>query len=449
MRALFRPESIAVVGATDSPDKMGSLVTDRLVERFHGALHFVNPRIASLHGHKAYAHLADIPGQVDLVVAVCPADRLQQVVEACPSGKAHYLLAIPGGFGEVAGDGPQRQAQLLDAAHRCGLRVVGPNTAGVLNTAIDLNASLLPDMPEPGPGASFVSQSGGFGITVSMYSMNHQLPVGTICDLGNTVDVQIHEVLDHLAEDPHTTVVGLFLESIDDADRLRAAITALAARKPVVLTRRGESAVGPRVTRAHLGRSPGPALSLESTGVVQTATIVQLLNTVKALSWERPMAGDRVGVLTGTGGIGSELADLCLREGLDVPEFSPSLQAELGAVPGLPAFAPRNNPVDFTPIWWDFETVYPAVIRRLLDSPEVDGLLITIQDVATETPELASAVARALTERPREKPVVVFWGCKHSDLSHMRVLEAEQVPCYLTPLEAVQALAGLTAERRQ
>jgi acetate---CoA ligase (ADP-forming) len=442
MRALFRPEAVAVVGATDSPEKMGSLVTARLVEHYGGTLHFVHPRATELHGRPVHRRLADVPDVIDLVVAVCPADALQDVVEACPPGKVRYLLAIPGGFGEVPGAGPARQQRLLDAARQRGMRIVGPNTAGIVDTTAGLNASLLPDMPKAGPGASFVAQSGGFGITVSMYSMNHQLAVATICDLGNTVDVQIEEVLDHLREDDATTVVGLFLESIHDPDRFTAAVGELAARKPVVLTRRGQTPVGERVTLAHLGRTPGPPLSLAGTPVVQTGTIVELLDVVKALSWQPPLPGRRIAVLTGTGGIGSELAELCLQAGLEVPELSPALQARLAAVPGLPAFAPRNNPVDLTPIWWAFKTVYPALIDHLLDSDEVDGLIVTIQDVATETPELATEVARVVAARRDRKPTVVFWGCKHEDLPNMRILEEAGVPCYLTQREAVQALAG-------
>ena len=442
MRALFRPERIAVVGATDSPAKMGSLVTSRLLAGFHGTVHLVHPALAELAGRPVHRRLADLPEPVDLVVAVCPAERLQEVVDQCPPGMAAYLLAIPAGFGEVPGDGPARQRRLLEAAHRSGMRVVGPNTAGIVNTAVGLNASLLPDMPPPGPGPSFVTQSGGFGITVSMYAANHQLPVSIICDLGNTADVGIEEVLGHLGDDDDTTVVGLFLESIEDPDRFRSAVAALGARKPVVMTRRGGSPVGDRVTRAHLGRLPGPVTSLEGTGVVQTRTIVELLNTVKALSWQPRLSGPRIAVITGTGGVGSELAELSVDAGLEVPELSAGLQGRLAAVPGLPAFAPRDNPIDLTPIWWDFPTVYPAIIGLLLDSDEVDGLIVTIQDVATETPELATAVAQELTDRRADKPVVVFWGCKHKDLGQMGILERAGIPCYLTQVEAVQALAA-------
>jgi acetate---CoA ligase (ADP-forming) len=379
---------------------------------------------------------------VDLAVAVCPAAQLQSVVETCPPGKAAYLLAISGGLGEVPGDGPQRQLRLVEAARARGIRLVGPNSVGLLNTETSLNASLLPAMPAPGPGASFVTQSGGFGITVLMYSMNHQLPVSKICDVGNTADVQLEEVLDHLAEDDDTTVVGLFVESIADPQRIRSALERLAATKPVVVTRRGQSSIGERVTRAHLGRSPGPAVDLAGTGVVQTSSLADLLNIAKARCWQPPLPGPRVAVVTGTGGVGSELAEMCLDAGLTVPELSADLQGDLAAVPGLPAYAPRNNPVDLTPIWWEYNTVYPAVIEQLLCSDEVDGALIAIQDIPTETPELAAEVARALKALDVAKPAVVFWGCKHTDLDNMRVLEAAGIPCYLTQAEAVHALAA-------
>jgi acyl-CoA synthetase (NDP forming) len=449
MRALFRPDSIAIVGATDSPEKMGSAVTRRLVEGFEGTLHFVHPSLTALHGRPVHRQLADIGEPVDLAVAVCPAQALQEVVADLPPGRVRYLLAIPGGFGEDPAGGPERQRRLAESARRAEVRIVGPNTAGLLNTAVGLNASLMPAMPQPGPGASFVTQSGGFAMSVMMYSENHQLPVGTICDVGNSMDVHMEDVLEHLRGDEHTQVVGVFVESVRDADRFRAALAELAAVKPVVLTRRGEGDVGARVTHAHLGAAAGEEIDVAGTGVVRTETVAELLHAVKAWAWLPALGGGgRVAIVTGTGGLGSDLADLCLRAGLEVPELSAGLQSEIGAVPRLPSYAPRNNPVDLTPIWWDFPTVYPAIVRRLLDSPEVDAVLVAIQDIPTQNPALAEALARDLATSRADKPVVVFWGSRFLDLPHLRALERARVPCYLTPREAVDALAAVTVRDR-
>jgi acetyltransferase len=445
MSSLLRPASVAVVGATDRPGKMGSLIAQRLADAFTGDLHFVHPTLRDLHSRPVHERLADVPGHVDLVVAVCPADRLLEALDDCPPGKAEYLLAIPGGFGEAGDPGVARQRQLLDAARRCGLRVVGPNTAGLLNTRLGLNASLLPDMPATGPGASFVTQSGGFAMSVLMYSQNHQLPVTAICDVGNTADVGIHDVLEELAGDDATTVIGLFLESIEDPTRFETALRMAAAIKPIVLTRRATSAAGDRVTRAHLGRAPGPAVSPSVSGVRHAATAAHLLGLVKALCWQPALPGGRVAIVTGTGGIGSELTDLCVDAGLEVLRLSDTMQERLAAVPGLPAYAPRNNPVDLTPVWWDFPTIYPDVIGHLLDSEEVDGVLVAIQDIPTQDAQVSTAIVDALGKRSDDKPVVVFWGSTYANLPHMRPLEAAQVPCYTTTLEAVQALAGTAA----
>ena len=372
---------------------------------------------------------------------------VEQVPNAqAPAGRARYLLAIPSGFGEVSASGKSAEAELVRAARDRGMRVVGPNCMGMVNAAAGINASLAPQLPPGGPGLSCLTQSGGFAIAVTMYALDHQMAVAKLCDLGNTSDVQLTEVLRHFRDDPQTRVVGLFLESAREPEALCGEIAELARAKPVVITALGRSEAGARASLAHLGLTPDlDQASREkiAASAIWADTGSELLNAAKARLWQPEAGGRRAAVVTGTGGIGAELADLCVDLGLLVPALSDRLQAALGA--HLPAYACLGNPIDATPVWWDYPAIYPAVIDLLAKSDEVDLIVASITDVATTV----DALARNLAELRPAKPLVVFWGARDEALDNMRVLEAGRVPCYRSTWETARGAAALAGRPMQ
>jgi acetyltransferase len=445
LERLFMPKTVAVVGASRDERKKGNLVLRNLKERYPGEVYPVHPMAKSVEGLRAFRSLEDIPTAVDLLIALVPAQRLIEIVRSCPADRVKVLLAIPSGFGEVPPDGEAMERELVAVARRKGMRVVGPNTLGVMHPGYGLNASLAPTLPGDPGGFSCVAQSGGFGMAVYMYGIEHQLGIAKFCDLGNTSDVSVTEVVEYYAADPATTILGAFLES--HPDRVATSLTEAAKEKPLILTALGRSAAGRRATIAHLGLTPGRHRVVPAPGVrpIVAQTGLEMLDIAKAMTWQPPASGGRVGILTGSGGIGVELVDLCIEHGLEVPELSASLRQRLR--PHLPSYASVANPVDLTPAWPDFPEMYPPLMETLLESDEIDLLIVTVIDMATALPELMQAIAETMERQrigiDRPKPVLVYWASPPGFRHHRQLLQASGVPCYASTLSVVRVAAAV------
>lgn len=441
---LFNPQSIAVAGASNTPGKLGNDFIRRLAAGYAGTLVAVNPREKEVAGVSSYPTLAEIPAPVDLLIALMPGERLLPLVEGCPPGKVRFVAAIPSGFAEASQIGRQQQEQLAALARARGMRVLGPNIVGVFNGELGLNASLMPSLPPGGRGLSCLTQSGGFGMALAMYALDRNLPVAKFCDLGNMADVQVHEIIDYLADDPETRVVGLFLESVRDHDAAVAALNAAAAKKPVILTPVGIQAGGRRASVSHLGLTDDAArfAAAAPKGVIRTETALDLLNAANALVRQPRAKGRRAAIVTGTGGIGAEVADLCEASGLAVNPFSEKLQSRLRSF--LPGYAGVGNPVDLTPIWWQYPVVYPQVLDAIGQSDEADLVIVCITDVPTQYPDLANALANWAPTAPVQCRVI-FWGARDKDCAGMARLESAGLPCYRSTRETVAVAAALAS----
>jgi acetyltransferase len=439
---LFNPSSIAVAGASNKPGKLGNLFMQRLAAQFRGRLYAINPRERAVAGLPTHGLIAEVPGEIDLLIGLLPAERFLALVEACPPGKVRYLLAIPSGFAEMSEEGRSRQERLIAVARERGMRVLGPNIVGLMNGVLGLNASLMPALPPGGRGLSCVTQSGGFGMALSMYALDHDIPVAKFCDLGNMADLQVHDIIPYLADDPDTLVIGLFLESVLEREPLLLALQSAAERKPIIFTGVGMQAAGRRASLAHLGLDQGVSgfVAALPNSVIRAETGLDLLNCANALLRKPRVSGNRIAIVVGTGGIGAELADLSTSHGFAVPEFSGRLQSQLRS--SLPAYAGVRNPVDLTPIWWDYPLVYPLILDAIVDSAEVDLVMMCVTDVATTLPELVTALLDWNMRRP-SAPIVVYWGARDSDCAGMRILESNRIPCFRSTREVVAATRAL------
>jgi acyl-CoA synthetase (NDP forming) len=443
LKRLFEPRSIAVLGASTSLDKLGGQVFRHLAASFAGELFAVNPTETEIEGRPSVPALADLPCAVDLVVALLPGAALVKAIDDCPVGRAAFLVAIPSGFGEVKQDGPALQNRLAEAARRAGMRVVGPNCVGILNPAAGMNASIIPLTPPGGsPGVAIATQSGGFGMATAMYASDTGLAVAAFCDVGNTVDVSIADCLRHYADSSAIGVIGLYVESVRDPADFAAALREAALRKPVVLCPLGRSPAGQMASLAHVGiatNSTGLARVAE-TGVVIVDTGLDLLHAATALLWQAPSrAGRRLAIVTGTGGIGTEIADLASERGLVVNRFSDRLIASIAR--HLPEYASSANPVDLTPVWRDYPRLYPLIIEEIARSGEADLVAVSITDVPTMWPDLAVALAREL---PRAGlPIGVYWASRDADIVNMAPLREARIPCFRTTRDLALALDAL------
>ena len=411
LAAVFEPRRVALVGASDRPGSVGRLLWDNLAG-FPGEVLPVCPS-ATVGGQAAYADLRDVPGQVDLAVIATPAATVPGIIGAAAEKGVRAAVVLSAGFAETGDEGARLQADAVAAARAGGVRLVGPNCFGVQNADLPLNASIAAGTPRGGGGVTIVTQSGSYGMAVHALGQDEGLRVAKVFAAGNKADITDAELLGYLRHDPDTRVICLLLESVTDARRFFTEARQTTPHKPVIAVVGGRSGAGQRAAVSHtaaLGTDDAVLdAALRQAGVVRVRTGLQALDGARALASQPVPRGRRIAVVTNSGGTGVELTDLLADEGLAVPELSGPLQDKLRAL--LPEYGSARNPVDMTPAWRLFTTVYPAAIELLARSGEVDAVVpVLLQRSAS--PEVAAAVRDAVARLRADGvpvPVYVCW----------------------------------------
>jgi acyl-CoA synthetase (NDP forming) len=441
LAAVFEPRRVALVGASDRAGSLGRLLWDNLAD-FPGEVLPVG-QAATVGGRPAYADLRDVPGQVDLAVIATPAATVPGIIAAAAAKGVTAAVVLSAGFAETGPAGAKLQAEAVAAARAGGVRLVGPNCFGVQNADLPLNASISAGAPRGGGGVSIVTQSGSYGMAVQALGRDEALRVAKVFAAGNKADITDAELLGYLRRDPATSVICLLLESITDARGFFAEACLTTPVKPVIAVVSGRTGAGQRAAESHTAAlATDDAVrdaALRQAGVVRVRTGLQALDAVRALSGQPMPRGPRVAVVTNSGGTGVELADLLADEGLEVPELSGSLQEELRAL--LPGYASARNPVDMTPAWRLFTTMYPAAIEMLARSGEIDVVVpVLLQRSASQEVAVAvrDAVAR-LRDDGVPVPVYVCWVAPRAADAHASLLQEAGVPCFPWPERAARA----------
>ena len=444
LSAVFAPRRVALVGASDRPGSVGRLLWDNLAG-FPGEVVPVGPA-ARVGGQVAYPGLRDVPGGVDLAVVATPAATVPGIVRDAASKGVAAVVVLSAGFAETGDEGAHLQAEAVAAARAGGVRLVGPNCFGVQNASLPLNASIAAGTPRGGGGVSIVTQSGSYGMAVHALGQDEGLRVAKVFAAGNKADITDAELLAYLRQDPDTSVICLLLESVTDARGFFTEACLTTPYKPVVAVVGGRTSAGQRAAMSHTAAlATDDAVrdaALRQAGVVRVRTGLQVLDAARALSSQPVPRGPRVAVITNSGGTGVELTDLLADAGLVVPELSESLQKELRAI--MPAYASARNPVDMTPAWKLFTTVYPAAIEMLARSGEVD-VVVPVLLQRSASAEVAAAVRDAVERLRADRvpvPVYVCWVAPRSADEHARVLHEAGVPCFPWPERTAQ-VAGV------
>ncbi|WP_198949997.1 CoA-binding protein, partial [Kineosporia sp. A_224] len=437
--ALFAPRRVALVGASDRAGTLGALLGRNLAS-------FPGEVVAVRSGQS----LRDVEGPVDLAVVAVPAAAVPAVAADAAAAGVAAMVVLSGGFAETGPDGAALQAALVAAAAGGAdggrpVRVVGPNCFGVQNCDLPLNASIASGLPAGGGGISFVSQSGAYGMAIYDLAHDDHVRFAKICAPGNTSDVSVTELLDALADDPATRTLCFLLESLPDGRAFVERARAVTADKPVVVLKTGRSAAGARAAASHTAALASREAvwrgAFRQAGVVEVTSGQELLDVARALDGQPLPRGDRVAIVTNSGGTGVELADLLADEGLVVPELSPALQEQVRAL--LPPYASPANPVDVTPAWSLFATVYPALVDLLARSGEVDAVVPVLLQRSATDPDCVEGV-RAAVERLRadgvDVPVYVCWVAPRSARPHADLLQAAGVPVLDWPARTARAV---------
>ncbi len=442
LKVFFSPRGIAVIGASRSRGTIGGETFHNL-RGFAGPVYPVNPAAEAVQGVPAYPTVEAIPGPVDLAVVAAPPGQVIQVAEQCARKGVRALVVISSGFAETGEEGRARQAELLRVCRAAGMRLIGPNCMGIVNTDPDvrLNATFVPQTPPPGR-VGFLSQSGALGLAIIDYANSLGLGLSTFVSVGNKADISANDLLSYWESDPRTDVILLYLESLGNARKFARIARRVAQTKPVVVVKSGRSPAGARATSSHTGALIAASdvtvdALFRQAGIIRTDTLEELFDVASLLAHQPIPQGRRVGIITNGGGPGILCADACEAEGLEIPILGDGTQARLRAF--LPAQASVANPVDM--IASATAGHYRDTIRAVGEDPGVDALVVIfIQPLATRAEDVARAIVDAVRGLAREKPVLTVFMSARGVPEALRGAEV-RVPSYAFPEAAAIALA--------
>src|SRR6266508_1903850 len=432
MRRVLAPRSVAVIGASRRRGTVGG-------ELFHNLV-------------AAYPTVDEVPGPVDLAVLAVPAAAVVPVARACAAKGVGALVVLSAGFAESGPEGVERQRDLLAVCRQAGMRLVGPNCLGVINTnpAVGLDATFGPTLPARGR-VGFGSQSGALGLAIVDYANDLGLGLSSFVAMGNKADVSGNDLLGYWQDDPDTDMVLLYLESFGNPRKFAHFASRLARTKPIVAVKSGRSVAGARATSSHTGALLAASdvtvdALFRQAGVIRTDTLSELFDVAKLLATQPAPAGRRVAIVTNAGGPGILCADACEAAGLQVPAFSERLRSRLAAV--LPAEGAAGNPVDLLAAAPPER--YGRVLELVTASGEADAMIVIhIPPFAGVhgTDQIAAAIHQADERVPAETTMLAVLMTTADAPAELRG-GSRRIPCYAFPEEAARALAR-AAERGQ
>ncbi len=443
----FKPSSIAVVGASANPTKIGhAALKNILISDYQCKLYPVNPDDDEILGLKCYKKVTDIPGPVDLVLISVPSKIVAQIVKDCVAKKVKYIIIITSGFSEIGNHAGEEEIKKL--VKGTGIRILGPNTMGYKNASDNLDCSFVFGVPLKG-NVALISQSGALGIGMIYLANNEFVGLSKIIGTGNKLDIDDDDLIDVLSKDPDTKVIGLYIEGIKNGRAFMNSIKA--CNKPVLVVKAGKSKAGARATASHTGSMAGSdaihGAAIKQAGGIRCRDIVELFDMARALAGQPPAQGNRIGIVTNGGGVGILLSDACEENGLVVPKLSEKTYKKIEKI--LPPLVKPNNPVDLAGDAGFFR--YWSATLALLQDPNIDGIIVASVHAGYARPqEYTGAILKMVHQQKLhheyKKPILGTWvgGKDFEDL--VLDLKAVGVPIYPSSWRTVRAMWSLYQE---
>lgn len=438
----IKPRAVAVIGASRERDTVGGQIFHNLLDAgFEGAAYPVNREAEVVQSVRAYRSVGEIPAPIDLAVIAVPAVAVIDVVRECADQGVPAVVVISAGFAEVGAAGAELQRKLLDVCRLSGVRLVGPNCLGVVNTAagVRLNATFAPRMPGPG-SVGFISQSGALGLAFIELSGDRNLGLSSFASVGNRADITANDMLEYWESDPGTDVALLYIESFSDPRRFSRVARRVGRVKPIVVVKSGRSAAGARATSSHTGAMLAASDAtvdalFQQAGVIRADSLGDMLDVASMLANQPLPEGRRVAVLTNAGGPGIMCADACEASGLELPPLPAQLRERLRGF--LPPEASLGNPVDM--IATATAKQYREAISTMAAWDGIDALVVIfVRPLLIKAEDVAEAVAGAIQELPRQIAVqAVFMSTE----DRAAMIRKGGVPTYLYPENGAHALA--------
>jgi acetyl coenzyme A synthetase (ADP forming)-like protein len=449
LRPFFQPKSIAVLGASRKPNNIGTRILNAILRAgFKGSVYPINPRADVAASLRAYPNLHELPETPDLVVVAVPAKAVASVIDDCAARGVRAAIVISAGFAEIGAEGRELQQKLLEKIRGYGMRIVGPNCLGLLNTdpAVLLNASFAPDFP-PAGSVAFCSQSGALGLAMISLARERALGLSSFVSVGNKADVSGNDLLQYWEEDKRTNAILLYLESFGNPRRFARIAKRVSRHKPIVAVKAGRTGAGRRAAGSHTAALAADDVATEAlfhqTGVIRADTLGELFDLAAALSSQPLPAGRRVAILTNAGGLGILCADACEANGLVVGEPSDETKQQLREF--LPPAASVGNPVDMiaSASADDFRNSAEILLR----AAEVDALIVLtinvgLAEISAIDRRVHAGVAAARNKGGTRKPVLTCF-MDGDKIPKPAAIDGERLPNYAFPENTARVLGKL------
>ncbi len=447
--ALFYPRSVAVIGASDSPQKLSYYPIRNLIEGgFSGRIYPVNPRLNEISGLKAYPSVKAIPAGVDMAIIVVPAHLVPSALKECAQKGVRGTVIITAGFKEWNTEqGARLQEEITAIANEAKIKMIGPNVLGLINPYAKLNATFHSTFKDASKGnIAIVSQSGGICSFLLHAMINQNLGISLAMSLGNRGNVDFVDLVAYLGEHPQTKVIALYIEGIDNPHRLIEAAKGVVDKKPIVAYKAGGESLN-QVAYSHTGSLAGKYeayhAAFRQAGIIAVDDLTELMDVSKALAFQPPPAGNKVAIFSLQAGAGIIMAHACQRCGLALAHYSPQAKRGLRELAKTPFL--NENPLDVAPFWGTDadDQIYDKILRIILGEEGVDAILISTTYFILDAPLIASLISLG-EKKALIKPVIL---CRDSPKGitdqEIAKLEKLSIPVYPFPERAVKALAGL------
>lgn len=438
----FNPKSIAVIGASRIPGKVGYDILKNLIQYgYQGAVYPINPEASEILGLKAYPSILDVPDEIGLAVVVVPPKRVIEVIGQCGQRRIGAAVIITAGFRESGSEGTKLEDELVKKAKESGVKFIGPNCLGMIDTHSRINASFFAGMPNTG-NIGFFSQSGALGIAVLDLALAEDIGFSKFISMGNKADISDEEIMQALAEDDNTKVILGYIEGVKDGRKFVETATQVSKKKPLIILKSGITSSGVKAASSHTGALAGRETSFDAafkqSGVIRVHTVGELFNYALAFANQPLPQGPNVAIITNSGGPGILAADACDKLGLQLVPLHKETVDELRTF--LPTFASFYNPVD---ILGDATAErYEKALYTVIQDEKVQAALVLLTPTAVVNVE-GTAKAIANIAHLIDKPILTSFMGKKSIESGSKILTKYHVPNYSYPEHAVSSLNAM------
>ena len=448
---IFRPKSIAVIGASTRKGTIGREILHNLIENeFNGKVFPVNPKASVIHSIKCYSTILDVPDAVDLAIIIVPRDSVKMILEQCGEKGVKGVVVITSGFKETGEEGAKRELELMEVVRRYNMRMVGPNCFGVLNSDpnYSMNATFSKTKPPVG-NVGFMSQSGALGEAILDYANRLHLGISMFASVGNKADISGNDILAYWEDDPNTELILLYLENFGDPRRFTRIAREITRKKPIVAVKAGRTAAGAKAISSHTGVLAGLDVGTDALfdqcGVQRVTSVNELFDVAIAFSNQPLPKGDRIAIITNAGGPGILATDAVVSLGMKMAAFEPKTLRNLKA--NLPPIAAVNNPIDV--IAAGGPDSYRAAMDAVLSDKNVDGVIVIfVPPIVVDHEAVIRTIVEVIARYHNNKTVLGCFMGVPDGIAALEEMAKHKIPIYTFPESAAKAMWAMTRYRK-